>query len=132
MLAGSWPLTGISLMIKQKALIGLMVLVTAAAVVLLLRYQSAQHDPCVRQPRTELAERYPALAELLQRQSEESTRLLAEQRAQDFNINLEMSTDQVNLVDAMKISTQQIEAVAALRERHSQDFIALCRELESR
>ena len=105
------------------------VLFIAVAAVLLLRYEGELHDPCKQQTRAELAKTYPALAELPERQNFESNQLLARQRAQDFMINLEMSSEQVDLEAALKASTSQIDEVAALRRRHSQDFYALCREL---
>ena len=118
-------------MVKQKSFIWMLVIVmllVGAGIVFLLRYQSEQRDPCKQQSRIELAKSYPALAELLQQQHYESSQLLAQQRAQDFMINLEMSSDQLDLEDALKTSTQQIEAVAAMRKRHSQVFARLCRE----
>jgi hypothetical protein len=122
-----------TLMVKLKPLYwllgSLVLLIVVVAMVFLLRYEIAEHDPCKQLSRVELAAIYPALDEMLRRQSEESSQLLAQQRTQDFMINLEMSSEQLNLEDALKSSTQQIEAVAALRQRHKQAFDALCQEL---
>jgi len=132
---GCWPLTGKPLMAKQKPFIWMLaavILLVSVVIAYLLYYQAEQRDPCKQKSRLELAEAYPALAELLLRQRYESDQLLARQRAQDFMINLEMSSEQLDLEDALKTSTQQIEAIAALRQRHSQAFDVLCQELVSK
>lgn len=116
----------------QKPLIWLFVasaLVIILAAVLLLRYEVQQHNPCTQLSRIELAKTYPDLDQLLQRQNLETNQLLARQRAEDFMINLEMSSDQVDLEEALKSSTRQIDEVAALRQRQSKEFQALCREV---
>jgi len=115
----------------QKSLIWLLgaAAVTVVVASVLVGYQELQRDPCHELSRLELAESYPALAELLERQRDESNQLLASQRVQDFMINLEMSSEKVDLEDALKSSTQQIDAVAALRQRHRQAFDRLCAEL---
>jgi len=130
--AGCWSLTGKSLMAIRKPLIWLSAasaLVIILVAVLLLRYEVKQHDPCTQLSRIELANTYAALGQLLQRQNLESNQLLARQRAEDFTINLEMSSDQVDLEEALKSSTRQIDEVAALRQRQSREFQALCRKV---
>jgi hypothetical protein len=122
-------------MVIQKPLIwlsALLVLLVAVAVVLLLRFQMGQVDPCTQQSRIELADTYPALAELLQRQHYESNQLLARQRSEDFMLNLEMSSEQVDLEEVLKASSQQINEVAVMRQQQRQAFEALCRELVPR
>ena len=104
-------------------------LVIILAAVLMLRYEVQQHDPCTQLTRVELAKTYPALGQLLQRQNLESKQLLARQRVEDFTMNLEMSSDKVDLEEALKSSTRQIDEVAAMRQRQSQEFEALCRKV---
>ena len=116
----------------QKPLIWLSAataLVIIPAAVLILRYEVQQHDPCSQLSRIELAKTYPALDQLLQRHNLESNQLLARQRAEDFMINLQMSSDQVDLEQALKSSTSQIDEVAAMRKRQSREFDELCRKV---
>ena len=108
-------------------LLGAAVLIMAIPAIIYV--QRERHDPCTHLTRAQLAEKYPQLAELLAQQSVESSRLLARQRAQDFEMNLEMSDKQISLEDALKASTQQIDEVAAMRRHHSQVFDAMCRKL---
>lgn len=112
----------------RKPLIVLL-LVAVLAIPAFIYIQHQRHDPCTRLSRTELAQQYPRLAELLTRQSAETSRLLAQQRAQDFEMNIEMSSQQISMEEALKASTQQVDEVAALRKRHSEAFDALCRQL---
>jgi len=105
-------------------------LVISVGVVLF--YQAKRFDPCQKWSRTELAEIYLPLADLLERQRLESNQLLSRQRDQDFMINIDMNSEQITLEEALKASTQQIEAVAALRQQHSHEFDALCRKLVDR
>jgi hypothetical protein len=114
----------------RKPLIGMLAVVTVAiAVTGLIYVQKERHDPCTQLPRNELAERYPPLAELLEQQRVETTQLLARQRAEDFRMNVEMNSAQFSPEEALKASTQQIDEVAGMRERHKQAFEAMCHKL---
>lgn len=136
------PVTGCCIILKQagcdrefpmllrKPLIVLLTIAALAiAIPAVIYVQRERHDPCTHLTRTELAERYPRLAELLAQQSAESSQLLARQRAQDFEMNVEMNDKQISLEDALNASTQQIDEVAGMRERHRKAFDAMCRQV---
>ncbi len=117
-------------MAMQKPIIlilSLITLVITAGAVLF--YQTQRFDPCQKWSRTELANIYKPLADLLADQEYETNQLLAQQHEQDFLMNIEMTEIPVSPEEALVASTQQIQAVAALRQRHSQEFEELCRRL---
>ena len=117
------------MLIRKPLIVLLAIAALAVAIPGIIYIQRERHDPCTHLSRTELAERYPRLAELLAQQSEESSRLLARQRTQDFEMNIEMNSKQISLEEALKASTQQVDEVAAMRKRHRQAFNAMCRKI---
>lgn len=120
-------------MAMRKPIILMLSIVTlATSVAIVMYYQAQRFDPCQRLSRTELANIYLPLAELLEQQKLENNQLLSQQRDQDFMMNIEMTGAEVSPEEALIASTEQIEAVAALRRRHSEEFDELCSQLVDR
>jgi len=117
------------MLLRKPLIVLLVVAVLAIAIPGILYIQRERHDPCTHLTRTQLAEKYPQLADLLAQQNAESSQLMARQRAQDFEMNLEMNDKQISLEEALQASTQQIDEVAGMRERHRKAFDAMCRKL---
>lgn len=93
-------------------------------------WQWLQHaDPCRQETEQVLVQRYPALGELYKTQQAETEELLKEHRRQDVRINLELSGQKIAPEDALRLSMQQIDELAALRERQRAEFMQQCREV---
>jgi hypothetical protein len=111
-------------------------LVALVALVLVLAGLAWRHfdagDLCESADRETLISRYPALAELAERQRQETERLLALQRAQDMAVNLQLSQDRISPEEALRLSLNQVNEIASLRAMHRQAFVQACRELSSR
>lgn len=86
-------------------------------------------DFCESADRETIIARYPALAELADRQRQETERLLALQRAQDMAVNLELSHDRISPEEALRLSLYQVNEIASLRRMHREAFVQACREL---
>lgn len=89
-------------------------------------------DICESADRDTLISRYPALAELAERQRQETEKLLALQRAQDMAINVELGRDRISPDEALRLSLNQVNEVATLRARQREAFVQTCRELSKR
>ena len=119
----------------QKRKVGLFL---AALIVLVLvfaglawrHYGSA--DPCETADREALVVRYPALADLVERQRLESERLLVLQREQDMAVNQQLSQDGISPEEALRLSLNQVNEIAALRRMHRAAFVQVCREVTRR
>ena len=93
-------------------------------------YHEQINDPCLNEGRHVLAKRYPALQKLLDKQRQESDRLMASQRAEDLMMNMELSPDTgMSAEDTLKMSTNQVEQIARLREKQNAEFLQECRRL---
>jgi len=92
------------------------------------QYFQSESNPCSNLSRVELAVKYPALQQLLERHHAESDWLLSGQRQQDFMLNLEMGNESLNLNEALQQSMQQVDKLALLRSRQSREFNLLCRK----
>jgi len=93
-----------------------------------VQYFETESNPCNSLSRVELAAKYPALQQLLERHHAESDWLLSGQRQQDFMLNLEMGNESLNLDEALQQSVQQVDKLALLRSRQSREFNLLCRK----
>jgi hypothetical protein len=119
----------------QKRKLGLF-LTALIALVLVFAGLAWRHygagDPCATADREALIARHPALADLAERQRAESERLLVLQREQDMAINLELSHDRITPEEALRLSLNQVNEIAALRRMHRDAFVRTCRELTQR
>lgn len=116
---------------RLALLAGLLLL---AAVVLALygyRYFSAG-DLCASADRETLYSSYPPLRELAERQQLETERLLARQRAEDIATNQELGGESITPEEALRMSVNQVNEIAALRREHRAAFQRMCRELAGR
>ena len=89
-------------------------------------------DPCLTETVEVLINRYPQLKDLKEKQQDETAKLLAMQRQQDLMVNLEMSSEQISPEQALRLSLGQIDQLAELRKRHSDEFKNLCHEVISK
>ena len=94
-----------------------------------LLFVKNKSDPCSTETVEALVERYPQLKEIRERQQQETAKLLAMHRQQDVTVNLEMSSEQISPEEALKLSLLQIDQLAALRKRHSEEFKKLCHKV---
>ena len=93
-------------------------------------YREQVMDPCLNEGRSVMAKRYPELQKLLDRQRAESDRLMASQRAEDLMMNMELSPDSsLSPEETLKMSTNQVEELAKLRQRQNAEFLQECRRL---
>ena len=93
-------------------------------------YREQIMDPCLNEGHNVLAKRYPDLQKLLDRQRVESDQLMASQRAEDLMMNMELSPDSsLSPEETLKMSTNQIDQIAQLREKHDAEFLQECRRL---
>lgn len=118
---------------KRKAGLFLAALTALALVFAALAWRHyGVGDPCETADREALIARYPVLAELVERQRLESERLLVLQREQDMAINLELSQDRISPEEALRLSLNQVNEIAALRRMHRGAFVQICREVTQR
>lgn len=127
--------SGLEMTAVQRRKAGLY-LVTLVALMLVFAGLAWRHfeagDDCESADRETLISRYPALAELAERQRQETERLLALQRAQDMAVNVELGRDRISPEEALRLSLNQVNEIASLRKMHQEAFIQTCRELSRR
>ncbi|HHH36182.1 MAG TPA: hypothetical protein ENK48_05065 [Gammaproteobacteria bacterium] len=120
-------------MMQRTGIIRAAILVTVVVLAVLGFFMMApdwqRASPCDREAPPELAARHPALQALLEKQRRETEQLLNSQRAQDVLINMQMSSRQISPEEALRLSTRQVEVLAALRRRQKSEFSVLCRRL---
>ncbi len=111
---------------------GIVIAVVTLALLGMVMVTPAWHrpSPCERETPAALAERFPELRALRARQRLETERLLNQQRVQDVIINMQMSSRKISPEEALRLSTGQVEALAALRRRQKAEFMTLCRRLQ--
>jgi hypothetical protein len=71
-------------------------------------------------------EMYPDLKHLRERQQNEMERLLEMHRRQDVIANLKMSNDEITPEQALRLSLDQGNQIAAMRDRQHQEFDNMC------
>lgn len=111
--------------VSLKLVLVVSVLIVGAGIGLQQWVQRA--DPCSREDEQALVKRYPGLKELYTAQQAETEELLREHRRQDVRINLELSGQKIAPEDALRLSMQQIDELAALRKRQRAEFLRQCR-----
>lgn len=121
---------GMSAVQRRKAGLFLAALTALALVFAGLAWRHyAAADPCETADREALVARYPVLADLVERQRVESERLLVLQREQDMAVNQELSHDRISPEEALRLSLNQVNEIAALRRMHRAAFVQTCREV---
>jgi uncharacterized membrane-anchored protein YhcB (DUF1043 family) len=90
---------------------------------LIIKYTA---DPCRTETQEALMEIYPDLKSLRERQQNEMERLLEMHRQQDVIANLKMSNDEITPEQALRLSLDQGNQIAAMRERQHQEFNNMC------
>jgi len=83
-------------------------------------------DPCKTETQESLMEMYPDLKSLRGRQQNEMERLLEMHRRQDVIANLKMSNDEITPEQALRLSLDQGNQIAAMRKRQHQEFNNMC------
>lgn len=83
-------------------------------------------DPCKTETQESLMEMYPDLKSLRERQQNEMERLLEMHRQQDVIANLKMSNDEITPEQALRLSLDQGNQIAAMRKRQHQEFNNMC------
>lgn len=115
----------------RLALLAGLLLVVAVLVFYGYRHFHAA-DFCAGTDREMLYSSYPSLRDLAERQQRETERLLARHRAEDIAVNQELGEEGLTSEEALRMSVNQVEEIAALRREHRAAFERLCRDLAGR